>query len=257
MEPVHSLCLLEGNQDYKVLYDKISKYAADNYAIVYAAEADTTNAVRRMRQHGIDVEDLVESGALVLVGRDDLYSFERTELDGHALMNTWHTLMLGIKRRSNFDGILAIGSAENFLDGPTSHDKLLKYEEMIGKKFAIQFECVCCYSEGALEKLSFGQFFSILNSHFSTVHDTTQLLEWNPKEIVGIAKKGIVAALGGDGVADLFFSTLRLCYRLTEEEIVTDPIMLENLLLKVLGRESHDRCVRTIKAELRKRLSVF
>jgi hypothetical protein len=257
LEPVHSFCLLEEKNDsgHRLLYDKIGSYAAENYAIIYAAELDTTATVRKMRQYGIDVEDLIESGILTLIDRDELYSVERTELDGHALMNAWHAQMLKLKKNSNFAGILALGSAENFLTQPQDHEKLVKYEQMIGTRFNIPFESVCCYSEKALESISLSNLFAILNAHYSTVH-TSASRQWDPYEIIGISKKGIDSAFGGSEVADLFFNTLRLCYKLTEDHIVANPATLENLMVKVLGKESSDRCVASIKVELRNRLSV-
>ncbi|MGI0024544.1 MAG: hypothetical protein ACREA4_05295, partial [Nitrososphaera sp.] len=103
MEPVHSLYLLEGNHDegYPILYDKITQYASENCAIIYAVEPDTTQTVRRMGQHGVEVETLVESGALTIVDRNEMYSVERTGLDGQALLDSWHSVMVKVKKRSS------------------------------------------------------------------------------------------------------------------------------------------------------------
>lgn len=256
MEPVHSLCLLAGTKEgeYSLLYDKIAKYSSENYAVLYAAEQDTTQTVRRMSQHGVDVENLIESGALILVSRDEVYSIERTELEVHALMDAWHSLMLRLKRRSDFNGILAIGSAENFFNSIGDQDKLVKYEEIIGKKFSIPLESVCCYSERAFGMLSLGNLLAILNAHYSTFQSASSIQEWNPQEIMGIAKKGIDTALGGKDLSELFFRTLELCYKLSEDDIVSRPILLERMLFSVLGKEFGERCRASIKDEVRKLL---
>jgi hypothetical protein len=257
LEPVHSFCLLEEKNDAgrRLLYEKIGRYAAENYAVVYAVEPDPIETVRKMRQFGLNVEELVESGALTLIDRNELYSAERTELDGHALLNTWHSHLLKIKKHSNFAGMLALGSAENFMTSASDHEKLVRYEQLIGTRFSISFESVCCYSEKALKSLSLANVFLILNAHYGTVH-TTNSNQWSPDEIIGISKKGMDSAFGGKDVADLFFTTLRLCYKLTEDQIVENPAILENLMLKVLGKESSERCIASIKDELRKRLSL-
>ena len=64
------------------------------------------------------------------------------------------------------------------------------------------------------------------------------------------------SAFGGSEVADLFLDTLRLCYKLTEDHIIADPATLENLMVKVLGKESSDRCIASIKGELKNRLTI-
>lgn len=256
MEPVHSLCLLKENKEggYSYLYDKIARYSSENYAVLYAVEQDTTQTIRRMSRHGVDVENLVESGALILANRDEIYSVERTELEAHALMDAWHSLMLRLKKRSDFNGILAIGSAENFFDSSGDQDKLVKYEEIIGKRFSIPLEAVCCYSERAFGMLSLGNLLAILNAHYSTVQSASATQEWNPQEIIKAAKKGIDRVLGGKDTSELFFHTLKLCYRINEDDIVSRPILLERMLFGVLGRVSGERCSMSIKDELRKLL---
>lgn len=108
MEHIHSFCLMEGNNRYAVLYDKIKDYTSSNYAVIYAAEADATQTVRRMSQHGVEVETLVESGMLTIVGRDAMYSPATTKLERHAVLDAWHSLILKVRKNAKVDGILAI-----------------------------------------------------------------------------------------------------------------------------------------------------
>jgi hypothetical protein len=145
MEHIHSLCLIGENKGkgyHPILYEKINHYTSENYAVIYTAQNDTMQAVRHMSQHGVKVKALVESGAFTIVGRDKVYySVETTELDSHTLLNLWHKLMLNVKRRTSFKGILAIGSADAFFES-SSHDKLVKYEEIVDKKFHIPLEAI-------------------------------------------------------------------------------------------------------------------
>jgi len=257
LEPIHSLCLLEGNQDkgYPALYDKISRYASQNYAIIYAVETDTTQTVRRMSQHGVDVESLVESGALSLVDRNEMYSIDRTDLDGHALLDSWHTVMVKVKRRSNFNGILAMGSAENFFEFPSDQDKLVKYEEMAGKRFHIPLESICCYSQKAFDSLSLGNLLAILNAHYSTVHRNSRYEQWYPQNIVELARRGMNKALGDNDISHLFFKTLKLCYKIDENTIASNPATLERMLVKLLGKDATELTLSFIKDEIRKTVS--
>jgi len=254
LESVHSLCLLEGEADsFRPLYDKVGTYASRNLAVIYAVEPDTTQTVLRMRQHGLDVETLVESGLLTIVGRNEMYSIKRTELDGHALMDIWHDVYIRVKRRSSFDGVLAIGSAENFIGSPSDHDKLVKYEEMVGKKFEIPLEAICCYSSKAFEAISLGNLLSILNAHHSIAHGGTNTDEWDPLGIIELAQKGMSRAVGEE-VTNLFFRTLKLCYRIDGEAIASSPATLERMLPRLLGEDAARSALTSIKDEVRRRI---
>jgi hypothetical protein len=247
---------LEGDEagSFRPLYDRVGTYASRNVAVIYAVEPDTTQTVIRMRQHGLDVETLVESGLLTIVGRNEMYSIERTELDGYALMDVWHDVYIKVKRRSSFDGVLAIGSAENFIGSPSDHDKLVKYEEMVGKKFEIPLEAICCYSSMAFEAISLGNLLSIINAHHSVAHGGTSTFEWDPLRIIELAQRGMSRAVGEE-LTNLFFRTLKLCYRIDGEAIASDPATLERMLPKLLGEDAARLALASIKDEVRRRIS--
>jgi hypothetical protein len=78
--------------------------------------------------------------------------------------------MLNVKRRTSFKGILAIGSADAFFARSSSHDKLAKYEEIVGKKFHIPLEAIYCYSSKTISQLSLGDLVAVLNAHQFTLH---------------------------------------------------------------------------------------
>ncbi len=257
MEPIHSLYLLEGDhgEGYPLLYDKIIRYTLDNYAVVYAVEPDTTQTVRRMGQYGVEVETLVESGALTIIDRNEMYSFERTGLDSQTLLDAWHSVMIKVKKRSNFNGILAMGSAENFFESPSYQEKLVKYEEMGGKKFNIPLEAICCYSQRAFEMLSLPNLLGILNAHYSTVHSRSGSIEWDPRIIAELTRRGMKRGFGTDDISELFFRTLKLCYKLDEDSIASDPALFGRMLVKLLGKNSAGLALRFIKDEVRKVIS--
>lgn len=252
MEHIHSLCLVEGNNDkaYLALYDKISQYASQNYAVIYAVENDARMAVRRMSRHGVEVEALVESGALTIVDRNLMYSVEKTDLEGHALLNSWQSLMLKVKRRSHLDRILAIGSAETFFEQAVGPCKLVKYEEMIGKKFNIPLEAICCYSGNAFSKLSFGELVAILNAHHSTIHSGCRYREWSAYRLVELARKGLDKALGKE-LSSLIFKTMKLCYKISDDDIVSNPPVLEEMLKRIMGKSAADITLTYVKGEVR------
>ncbi len=252
MEPIHSLCLVEGKEEdgYPVLYDRVKRYSLENCAVIYAVEPDPTRTARNMRQHGVDVETLVESGLLTIVDRDEMYSYDRTELDAHALMDSWNSAILKVKKRSSFNGILAIGSAENFFEYPDGPQKLVKYEEVVGKKFSIPLESICCYSEKAIDSLSLVDLLALLNAHHSIIYRQLDYQDWEPTEIIEFARWGMDRALGGSDISDLFFKTLKLCYKIDERQIASDPGLIDRMLAKLMGRDAADLALSCIKSEV-------
>jgi hypothetical protein len=249
MEPVHSLCLIEGNdgKGYPDLYDKIATYTSQNYAVIYAVEKDPTRAVQNMRRYDIEVEDLVESRALTIIGRNTMYSIERTGLEGRALLNSWHDVMLKVRKASDFKGMLAIGSVEAFFDHHVDPCKLVEYEGMVGKKFHIPFEGICCYSENAINNLSLGHMASILNSHYSTIHRAQPYKTWQPERILELTCS-VVARELGPTASDLIFAAMKRNSDAEEREVA----VLENTLKARLGKPAADIVLGKIKQEVRK-----
>ncbi len=254
MERVHSLCLVEenGNTGYPALYDIIRKYTSRNYAVIYAVENGMSKTVKQMSRRGVDVETLVESGVLTIVDRDAMYSMEKTNnLEGQAILDSWHSLMLKVKKRSNSDGILAIGSAETFFEHHVDPCRLVNYESRIGKKFHIPLEAICCYSANAFSKLSLGDLVTVLNAHQSTIHRNCRYREWHPHRFIELACNGLDRALGSE-LSDLIFKTMKLCYRISDSHIISNPPIFENMLERIMGKKAADATLAYVKDEVRK-----
>jgi hypothetical protein len=236
-----------------MLYDRISRYALENYAVIYAVEADANQTVRHMSQHGIEVESLVESGALTIVDRNSLYSVPKTDLECRSVMDSWHSMMLKAKKKGRFEGILAIGNAETLAESGMEQN-LVKYEQGIGARFQIPLEAVCCYNAKSIARLSLGGLVSILNAHHSTVHHGDRYREWDPRRAVSLASAGISKALGED-LSSLIFKTMKLCYKVDGSQLAASPETLEKMLVKILGKNAADHTLAYIKDEIRKSIS--
>lgn len=235
------------------MYEKINHYASENYAVIYTAENDTTQAVRHMSQHGVKVKALVESGALTIVGRDKVYySVETTELDSHTLLNLWHKLMLNVKRRTSFKGILAIGSVDAFFARSSSHDKLVKYEEIVGKKFHIPLEAIFCYySSKTISQLSLGDLVAVLNAHQFTLHRGCHYREWNAYRTLQLVSEGMMSRALAKDLCRLIFRTMRLCYNIDERQIISNPSVLEEMLIRIIGRNAAEHALTYVKDEIK------
>jgi hypothetical protein len=255
MEHIHSFCLIEGNNDkgYAMLYDKIRDYTSKNYAVIYAVEVYATQAVRRMSQQGVEVETLVESGMLTIVGRDAMYSPATTRLEGHAVLDAWHALILKVKRKAKVDGILAIGSAGTFFEN-ASHKKLIAYEQLIGKSFQIPVEAICCYDAQSVAALSLGDLVAILNAHHSTIHRGCSYREWDQSMITELARSGISRVLGAE-MSNLLFKTMKLVYKINDSKIASNPELLGEVMAKIMGRDAARETMACVADEVRKHVA--
>ena len=89
------------------LYNKLSRYIADGYAVIYVAEQNGTATVQRLSKMGFDVEGYVESGALTIINNEVFYS---PSVTSSVLTQQWDKVFSDIKRRKGmFKGFVAIG----------------------------------------------------------------------------------------------------------------------------------------------------
>ena len=126
---------------------------------------------------------------------------------------------------------------------------------MAGKRFHIPLESICCYSQKAFDSLSLGNLLAILNAHYSTVHRNSRYEQWYPQNIVELARRGMNKALGDNDISHLFFKTLKLCYKIDENTIASNPATLERMLVKLLGKDATELTLSFIKDEIRKSVS--
>ncbi|HXG06114.1 MAG TPA: hypothetical protein VNI77_02170, partial [Nitrososphaera sp.] len=182
------------------------------------------------------------------------YSIEKTNLDSYPLLSMWHNLMLRIKKRSDFGGILAIGTAEEFFEQAADPCKLVSYEKMVGKKFDIPLEAICCYSENSIASLSLSELVAILDAHYSTIHRGGHYRKWHPHMILALAHSGLEKHLGAE-LSSLIFKTMKLCYKIGDDEIIANPAILESMLQRIIGKRIAKATIAHIKKEIEESIS--
>jgi hypothetical protein len=224
----------------------------NGYAVVYAAESDPTEIVMNMIRMEIEAENFIESGALSIIKRESLYSIQQTGLDAHNLLDSFHSIILKLKR-SNFKGIVAIGAADVFTD-TNNQQKLVEYEQIIGKKFNMPLETVCCYNSKSIDSLSLTHLILILNSHRCTIHDGWVYREWHIHRLTKVVGAGLDRSLG-NMASKLVFQTLKLVYNLDGNSIIDQPQLFVDIIRKMF-KNSADSILQAIKDEIKKEIVI-
>ncbi len=247
MRQYHSVCVFKDSEGGRApLYARMAKLLSEGWGIVYVAESDIGSVVNRMvRATGIEAESYVEAGALVIVDSNSFYSPDRKILGGQELLDKWHSYILKLKE-NGFERILVMGTAEPFLREHRG-EELSKYEQMVGKTFAMPLEAVCCYSQKEAASLSPAQIISILNSHECTLHEGWRYRHWHTDEIVNAITEGLDRSLG-QSASELIFNTLKHIYKMDNSSIVSQPEHLENAIQR-LFRDSSGSVLKEISKE--------
>lgn len=254
----HSLCIIYSSASYSFLYKNIDDHLSNGYGVIYAAETNPTKVLQHMKKIVERAENHIENGALTIIDRDRFFAAEKTQLDSHKLLNSWHSLILRTKRRSpKFKGILLV-SAPSPLFFETrrengNHDRLVNYERLIGKKFGKGIEMICCYPSKSISKLPFSYLVSVLSSHQCTIHNGWFYYQWHPNNIVAFVHEGFDRMLG-EGTSNLIFKTLKLCYKIDEEMVISQPQLFEDKVRRISG-DSADTVFETITGALRKEIA--
>lgn len=128
------------------------------------------------------------------------------------------------------------------------------FEDAIGRTFSTDTTMVCWYLEKWLNNLSLASIIKTLNSHKYTIHRGWKYKEWTRNEIINTISKGIEKRLG-DGSAILLFHTMRSRHKLDQDIIVSKPVVFEGILKRIVGEESVDPVIESIRKEFVEQIS--
>jgi hypothetical protein len=100
-------------------------------------------------------------------------------------------------------------------------------------------------------QLSLEDLVTILNAHHSTIHRNRHYKEWHPCGFIELARNGLDKALG-DELSNLIFKTMKLCYKINDSNIISNPPVLEEMLKRIMGKSAADITLTYVKDEVRK-----
>lgn len=256
---MHSLLLLPDHYPtFSPIYTKVSEYLMKNYAVIYGAEGNPSRVIMKMREHEMNVGELVDSHKLVIIDKNrstlplSLFSIRKGEV---RLANT-----LVASRRDQF-GISNKSRPKRFAIFLSPPDALLRhcyrdsnneqqvpitisscehlidiYDRAISNLSVV--EIICCYTDKTFRELGLSEIIGILDSHKFIIRSGWKQKAISRRLIVELVERGIDKALG-TGTCSLIFKTLRLVYNMdAEDSMFMSPHRFETILSRIIGNRA-------------------
>lgn len=229
----HSLCLLQ-HSEFAYLYEILGRYLAEGYAVIYAAEPAPDKVLARMARAGLDAALYLKSGMLEVLSRDSMYVLDnKNHLIALQSIESWQNNASRIMEATHAKGVLAIGSLDTFVQDSQQQECVLEYEEKVGKKFQTLIEAVCCYDADSISDTSLGTLIALLNAHEYTMHhdNSAKYSEWKGDKLQNVLVSAFNKVFGST-TSDLVLKTFKSIYKVDENAIISDPVLLEDAVGK-------------------------
>jgi hypothetical protein len=249
----HSICLLDPD-DFVEFYIRINKYLSDGFVVLYDIESSPNQTFARMNQSGAieDLEDHIESGVLRIVDRESIYSASATGPDSKLMLNTWRSIISDTQRRGRFKGTLILAGGTTIFTDMNRTADLVIYEQGVNDVLATfrkkSLQVICCYQSASIEKIPISHLISIINAHQYSIGREWSFNRCSSSDISGLIRKGLSYALDEE-TAKLVFKTMKLIYKVDEEEIVRNPGLFEETLIKIIGKSAAYNALKAISRE--------
>ena len=128
-------------------------------AVAYIApEHKQSSIAKEILNYGIN-GDYLSNGTFTIMSAYDWY-LEKGKSQGKTIISNWNELIKE-KRKAGFAGLRVVGNMDTFFEYGKV-EELLRYEEMLGRRFETDFSAICLYSS---DKLSSEQFSCITSAH--------------------------------------------------------------------------------------------
>lgn len=249
--------LIQSGIDFAPLYRAVGEYLSEGHAVIYSAEqASSAQVLRRMMQSGAlpEAEDQIQSGALTIVDEKTV-SEQKVRLNPTQLADALFAAALDARKKSGAKKVVVMCNTDELLE-EQQYAKQVEFEQAISSRFKDsknkeQIEVVCCYSFANVQKLRLRHLIPMFNSHKSMITGREwKRREWQPSATIEIIARGVEKSLD-PLTAKLVFKTLKLVYKIDENEIVSNPALFEETLRRIIGGNAADVVLASIEEQIR------
>jgi DNA-binding transcriptional ArsR family regulator len=134
-------------------------------AVIYvASEHKQSSIAQEILNYGVN-GDYLDNGTFRVMSAYDWY-LEKGKAQGKTIIANWNKLIKE-KRRAGFAGVRVVGETDTFFEYGKV-EELLDYEEILGRRFEMDFSAICLYSS---DTLSYEQFSRISSAHSHILSD--------------------------------------------------------------------------------------
>lgn len=189
--------ILEGvapNSGYHQLYEQISKYLSEGYAVVYVVESNPSQVASKLA--GVDPKSkrFLESKALTLIDKNTFYLPKKMNFYGRPMLDEWYGLLSKIKESGSFKGFLVMGMLPDaFFERSRIQKKIVEYEKLVAKNFEnlSGIEAICCYTMECIERLPLSYILGLLNSHQRIIYPDFERSVWTPEKSIEFVENAL------------------------------------------------------------------
>lgn len=238
--------------------NKINDSISNGNAVIYASEDELIDVLNRIKSNRIiqEAEDHIQNGTLHPMDLAGSYADAAArqgyeEEDVARLLREWKNVIYRIKQDKRPKGMRVISEGSLILARAENFRKLLLYEQNI-KQNARQkkwLEIICCYNKSSIDKMPVHHLNHVVRSRSHQLDKERMERRIDDYRILSMIEKGIDDVLGRNS-GKLSFHTLRLIYKIDDDEVLQQPELLEDKLQKVFGR-SGNTVLRSVEARLR------
>jgi hypothetical protein len=243
---------------YKPLYEIANKYLQNGYSVLYTAEplpheTDKSKIIENIQNVHTDnideVQNNISKGLLTVIDSDTIY---KENTSGTYIVDFLLSNVSRMKQKAQHmtKGAMILNAPDPFFSHG-NYDVFLDFEEIIDKALLNDIGLLCWYRTKWLNKLSLAYTISLLTNHKCTIDKQWKYKEWDPHRIIDVVSKGIDNNLG-EGSSVLLFQTMRAAYKLNQDDIIYRPIIFEETLKKLLGKDDVNSLINSIFEEIKK-----
>lgn len=259
MRHLHSMLVNSEEDNFEGIYRAVKNYLSKGFAVIYSAEqASSIQVLQKLTQTGIlpDAEDYVQSGLLRIID-GNIVRRQKSQHNATDLAELLFSVAAETRRKSDAKRVVVLCNAD-FLLQNGDYSKQIDFEEAINRRFESngekqEEEIICCYNYAKIENLSLSHLIKLVNAHTSIVRKDWEYYKWYPSMVMEIITRGIEKPLDFK-TAQLILKTLKLIYKIDENTIISNPIVFEETLQKVLGDNAAVMVLSSIKEEAKRRI---
>ena len=260
---------------------EITKYLiSQGYGVIYGAEEfqeDDTHTQDLLVRNIINAKDILD-GSTQNVDTNELisdfkrrlllinpYSVRYSHHNSLEIVDHWLSQYSNAETffaKNNFKPARIIGISHPYpFYEKNEYDEFLGFEQKIERAFGDKLGLICWYKKKWLENSTLPQFIKILNTHGSIIYNDLKTTTWDSSKLIEIITETIDAVANEEDkrsidltVSTLLFATIKHAYHLDKKSLISKPDRLEQVLIKMLGKQSYKEIEKRIKTELIERI---
>lgn len=279
--------------DIEALREIAMYFLSEGYGVIYGVEEfentdiESENSIAKKIVEGkgklngttddkdfLQMDKATTMDKLMIINPNSMYADNNTPSD---IVNYWSLQYSKAAQKfrlkdNNVKGIMGINIPDPYF-ARKQFDKFFDFEEGIEKVFDGKIGLLCCYKKKWLEEFTLPQFIRMLGSHGTVIDDDLSIIRWSVNKLLDIITKTLDLQPKAENndiykkeskkdaqdedtqrYSSLLFETIRNRYQIDRDSLIADPQKFEDILSKMLGKNSYEELSNNIKVNFIKEI---